>query len=191
MFASLEACIFQAAAEDVRLRLIAQLIAAFGGRTSRASRSSSLIARLGDPAFEAATLGDASVARHAGEIRIIREPGRRHCPNSSSPRANLRCGTGGSASRRRLSLARPLLSARSARLRCGAAPAFGNIAAFPPALAAATLPSFWHNEALLTVPQLSACPVRLLRGPRATANSVRPNFMVGANSCLVIGVYHS
>ncbi len=82
MFASLDARIFQGGAEDLRVRALARLIAAFGGQSepARLAKLEALVARLQDPAFEGATLGGCIVARHARDICVFREPGRAGLP---------------------------------------------------------------------------------------------------------------
>ena len=82
-FASFDARVFQAAPEELRLRVLARLISAFGGQDAPAR-----LAKLGSrscrgwatPDFSAATLGGCIVTRHADEICVFREPGRAELP---------------------------------------------------------------------------------------------------------------
>jgi tRNA(Ile)-lysidine synthase len=161
MFASLDARVLAGAAEEVRVRLMARLISAFGGQDApaRLARLESLVARLSEAAFEAATLGGCIVTRHADEIWVFREPGRAGLPE-------IALAPGGVAvwdRRFRVEVApelgatvivRALGGAGFAKLRQQCKGAEG----LPPARAAATLPSFWQDGALLAVPQLAAVP---------------------------------
>ena len=81
-YASLDVRTFVGAAEEVRVRLLARLIAAFGGQSepARLAKLESLLARLGEPEFRPTTLGGAIVQRREGEILVHREPGRKALP---------------------------------------------------------------------------------------------------------------
>jgi tRNA(Ile)-lysidine synthase len=159
MFASLDARVFQGAAEELRLRVLARLIAAFGGQDApaRLAKLESVLSRLHEPAFAAATLGGCIVARHADEICVFREPGR-----VELPRLDLAPGHVAVWDRRfRVALApaaagpvlvRALGAAQFAQLRRD----LGEPSGMPPARAAATLPAFWQDGVLLAVPQLAA-----------------------------------
>jgi tRNA(Ile)-lysidine synthase len=159
MFASLDARVFLAAPEEARLRVLARLIAAFGGQDApaRLVRLETLLARLSEPAFAASTLGGSIVDRHAGEVRIFREPER-----AELPELELLPGAVAVWDRRfRVALApaaaapvlvRALGASRFAELRHSLPEARG----MPPARAAAALPSFWQDGTLIAVPQLPA-----------------------------------
>ncbi len=158
MFASFDALRFQAAPEELRLRVLARLISAFGGQDApaRLAKLELVLARLGAPAFAAATLGGCIVARHADEFRIFREPGR-----VELPQLELVPGAVAVWDRRfRVALApaaagpvlvRALDAPGYAQLRRG----LGEPLGMPPARAAVTLPTFWQDGALVAVPQLS------------------------------------
>jgi tRNA(Ile)-lysidine synthase len=158
-FASFDARVFAAAPEEVRLRMLARLIAAFGGQDApaRLAKLETLPARLAEPDFVAATLGGAIVSRRADEFRVLREPGR-----EGLPRLALAPGEVGVWDRRfRVVLApeasapvlvRALAAAEFAKLRQD----LGEPAGMPPARAAVTLPTFWQDGVLLSVPQFQA-----------------------------------
>ncbi len=157
MFGSLDAGVFQAASVELRLRVLARLIAAFGGQDApaRLAKLESFITRLGAPDFAAATLGGCIVSRHADEIRVLREPGRAELPRLElAPgavaiwdhrfRVKLAAAAGAPV------LVRALGASGFAKLRRD----LGEPAGMPPARAAATLPTFWRGEVLVAVPQL-------------------------------------
>jgi tRNA(Ile)-lysidine synthase len=164
MFASLGWHAFAAAAEDVQLRLMTRLIAAFGGQDepARLAKLEALNARMGEGDFEAATLGGCIVERHADEIRVFREPGRARLPE-------IELAPGGVAvwdRRFRVRAARGL--GACVAVRALGAPGFAKLrrqlkGALPPARAAAGLPAFWQKGELLAVPPLSG----LLAAPAA------------------------
>jgi tRNA(Ile)-lysidine synthase len=170
MFASFEARPFAAAAEDVRLRLVARLLAAFGGQhePARLAKLESLIARMGEADFEAATLGGCIVERHGEAIRVLREPGRARLPELA-----LAPGAVAVWDRRfRVAAARELDA--PVVVRALGAPGFAKLrpqlkGALPPARAAAGLPAFWQNGELLAVPSLSG----LLAAPAAWGRNSR------------------
>ncbi len=159
MFASFETRVFEAAPEELRLRMLARLIAAFGGQDApaRLAKLEALPARLSEPTFAAATLGGSIVSRHTGEICVFREPGR-----EGLPQLELAPGTVAVWDRRfRVALAGA--AAASVRVRALTTPELaqlrqklGEPSRMPPARAAVTLPTFWQDGALLAVPQLQA-----------------------------------
>ncbi len=77
----------EAAACEIRLRLLAGVIARFGGATPapRLSEVERLEARLSDRAFRGATLGGAAVRRQGDAIVVFREPGRLRAPELIVP----------------------------------------------------------------------------------------------------------
>jgi hypothetical protein len=162
VFASLDAHAFSSAAEELRLRLLAQLLAAFGGQDepARLAKLEALVSRLCEADFEAATLAGCIVARHGADIRVMREPGRMPLPELV-----LAPGARAMWDRRFGVAAAPELGA-SVVVRALGAPQFAALrrnldspAAWPPALAASALPAFWHrNGTLLAVPQLRKLP---------------------------------
>jgi len=160
-FASLDARTFQAAPEEVRLRLMVRLIAAFGGQDEpvRLARLEGLLGRLSAPGFGAATLGACIVARHDGAIRVAREPGRAELPQLELAPGEVavwdrRFRVAAAGALDAPVLVRALGTAAFARLRRQ----LKSARELPPARAAATLPSFWQRGALLTVPPLCALP---------------------------------
>jgi tRNA(Ile)-lysidine synthase len=167
MFASLDARVLQGAAWDLRVRLMARLISAFGGQDApaRLAKLESLVARSSKATFEAATLGGCIVTRQADEICVFREPGRAGLPE-------IALAPGGVAvwDRRFRVEAAPELGAPVV-VRALGGPNFaelrqqGKTQPLPPARAAATLPSFWQDGVLLAVPQLCAGHI----GPAASA----------------------
>jgi tRNA(Ile)-lysidine synthase len=158
MYASLDAHAFASGAEELRLRLLARLLAAFGGQhePARLAKLEALVGRLGEADFEAATLGGCIVARHGTDIRVMREPGR-------TPLSELVLAPGDRAVwDRRFGVAVAPGLAASVVVRALGAPQFAALrrdldtpTAWPPSLAATTLPAFWRRDGtLLTVPQL-------------------------------------
>jgi tRNA(Ile)-lysidine synthase len=155
-YASFAAYAFAAAPEELRLRLLARLIAAFGGQEEpvRLAKLESLLIRLEEATFKGATLAGAAVTRVGPDICIFREAGRDGlaqlalspgdfavwdyrfrvglAPDAGSPVIVRALGGNGFAKLRR--------QLKDVKL--------------PPARAAATLPAFWDGEALLAVPPL-------------------------------------
>ena len=159
-YASLEARTFVGAAEEVRVRLLARLIAAFGGQSEpvRLAKLESLLGRLGEPEFRPTTLGGAIVQRRAGEILVHREPGRKALPEivlSPGEAAvwDLRFRVAADPE-----LATPVIVAPLGR--SGFATLRQQLERDPkiPASAAATLPAFWQEGTLLAVPALATLP---------------------------------
>ena len=168
VYASLDVQTFLGAPEEVRLRLLARLITAFGGRSepARLAKLESLLARLAGPEFRSATLGGAMVVRGEDEIHVFREAGR-----SGLPEIELAPGMSAEWDRRFRVMADRELTApvvvaalgRSgfARLRQQLERAPGSPArsiTTIPACAAATLPAFWQEGTLLAVPALAGEP---------------------------------
>lgn len=160
VYASLEAQTFLAAPEEVHLRLLARLIAAFGGQSepARLVKLESLQDRLAESEFTSTTLGGAMVVRRGGEIIVHREPGRSGLPE-------IELAPGGSAEwdrRFRVTAARELTApvVVAALGRSGFAKLRRQLERAPrmPAGAAATLPAFWQKGTLLAVPALAGLP---------------------------------
>jgi tRNA(Ile)-lysidine synthase len=161
-YASLDARTFVDAAEEVRVRLLAHLIAAFGGQSepARLAKLESLLARLAEPEVRPTTLGGAIVQRRAGEIIVHREPGR-----AALPEIELSPGQAAVWDLRFRVAADPELAApvTVAPLgRSGFAKLRQQLERDPkiPARAAATLPAFWQEGTLLAVPALATLPWR-------------------------------
>jgi tRNA(Ile)-lysidine synthase len=155
-YASFAASTFAAAPEEMRLRMLARLIAAFGGQEdpARLAKLESLLARLGEPAFKGATLAGTAVARHASHICIFREAGR-----DGLAQFALAPGEFAVWDRRfRVALAPDAGSPVTVRALGG--DGFAKLRRqlkdvhLPPARAAATLPAFWEGDTLLAVPAL-------------------------------------
>jgi len=151
---------FLAGPAELRLRLLARLVEAFGGQAEppRLAKIESLAARMEHTSWRGSTLGGCVIARHKTQITVAREFGRAGLPEiilapggravwdrrfvvSLSPRQQ------GPVVVRALG-ARELR--RLARLREGAFEL--------PARAAATLPAFWRADELIAVPQLDWPP---------------------------------
>lgn len=165
-FASLDAQVFETAPEETRLRLMARLIAAFGGQDEplRLSKLESLIARMAQPRFDGATLAGAIVSRCGGDLRVFREPGR-----AALVALDLVPGSAAVWDRRFRVWAAPGIG-RPIEVRALGARGFAELRqqlddsrGLPPAKAAATLPAFWRKGKLMAVPQLSG-----LRGAPAS-----------------------
>lgn len=159
-YASFDAEVFRDAAEELRLRLMARLIAAFGGQGEpvRLAKLEALIARMSASAFKGATLGGAVVVVRGADMRVMREPGRDGLPD-------LRLEPGMQAvwdRRFRVSLAPGAKGALLVRALGEAAFAQGRkqleAGEMPPARAAATLPAFWRRGVLVAVPALAELP---------------------------------
>ena len=160
IYASLDANVLQGAAEDVHLRVMARLIAAFGGQEDppRLSRLESFLSRLCAPDFETGTLGGAIVTRRASELLIYREPGR-----TPLPETRLAPGEAAEWDRRFRVATAPEIAAPVA-VRALGAPGFAKLRQQlgaelkVPARAAAALPAFWQDGALIAVPPLTRLP---------------------------------
>jgi tRNA(Ile)-lysidine synthase len=158
-FASFERSVWLAAPEETRLRLLGQLIAAYGGQSEpfRLAPLEALVARLGHEAFEGATLAGAIIARHGVQIRVQREPGRAALPSltldsGTSAVWDRRFRVGAAPASRAAVIVRALGTEAYARLRQQLR------VADIPASAAATLPAFWRGEELVFVPYFAGRP---------------------------------
>jgi tRNA(Ile)-lysidine synthase len=170
MYASFRARPFAAAPQEVRLRLLARLLAAFGGQDepARLAKVESLLDRMSATSFEAATLGGCMVEQRCEEIWVLRESGR-------APLPELVLAPGASAvwdRRFRVKTDAEIAGAVVVRALGGAG--FASLRpqlkdALPPARAAAGLPAFWRDGDLVAVPSLSGCwstPAALGRNSR-------------------------
>jgi tRNA(Ile)-lysidine synthase len=159
-YASLEARAFLDAPEEVRLRLLARLIAAFGGRSEpvRLAKLESLVERMNDPAFPSTTLGGAMLVRLAKEIIVHREPGRSALPEIELPPGKSAEWDGRFRVTADAELAMPLVVAPLGRSGFAQLRQQLERAARLPARAAATLPAFWQGDRLLAVPTLAGLP---------------------------------
>jgi tRNA(Ile)-lysidine synthase len=159
IYASLEVAAFQSAPEDLRIRLMGRLVAAFGGQKEpvRLAKIEALVERLGHAEFEAATLGGTIVTRRREKIGVCREPGR-----SELPEIELQPGASAVWDRRfrvhvGIEAGAPIV------VRALGPAAFASIrrtleGAIPPARAAATTPSFCRHGEVVTAPLLSGLP---------------------------------
>ncbi|MBZ0210666.1 MAG: tRNA lysidine(34) synthetase TilS [Hyphomicrobium sp.] len=159
-FASFDRAAWLAAPEELRLRLLARLIASYGGQSEplRLAQLEALVERVAQAGFEGATLAGAIVMSHGDDIRVWREAGREALPTLTLPP-----GASGVWDRRfRVGAApdspgpievRALGAQAFARLRQD----FDTLRDLP-AGAAATLPAFWHQEELIVVPRLAGLP---------------------------------
>jgi tRNA(Ile)-lysidine synthase len=159
-YASLDTQAFLAAPEDVRRRLLSRLIAAFGGQSEpvRLAKLESLAERLDQPESPAMTLGGAMVARRAREVIVHREPGRGSLPEIQLAPGEAADWDGRFRVGADRELAAPVLVAPLGR--AGFAQLHQQLERAPrmPARAAATLPAFWQQGALLAVPALASLP---------------------------------
>ncbi|NIO39642.1 MAG: tRNA lysidine(34) synthetase TilS, partial [Burkholderiales bacterium] len=160
-FAEIDAQALLCGAEELRLRLMTRLIAAFGGQAepARLAKLEALVERLTQPSFEAATLGGCIVSRHGDKVCIVREPGR-----ISLPEIALEPGNSMTWDRRFRVWGSPNLHTKL-YVRALGAQSFAQLRKqlegredLPRAVAAATLPSFWQEEELFAVPQLFEPP---------------------------------
>jgi tRNA(Ile)-lysidine synthase len=157
-FASFNHAVWLAAPEELRLRLLARLVASYGGHAQpvRLAQLEALADRLAHPGFEGATLAGAAVARHASDVRVLREAGR-----AALPTLALQAGTSAVWDGRfRVRAASD--AGADIDVRALGSPAFARLRQqldMPrnlPARAAATLPAFWRGEELIIVPTLVA-----------------------------------
>lgn len=156
--ASLSARVLDAAPAEVQLRVLSRLICAFGGAEEpvRLAKLESLLARLRDVSFDAATLGGAILTRRKDVISVFREPGRAGLPEIVLAPGEFalwdrRFRVGVASEVGAPVMVRALGAAGVAALRRR----LKGVATLPPARAAATLPAFWQGEALLAVPPLA------------------------------------
>ena len=156
-FAGFSYATWSAAPEELRLRLLARLIGAFGGQSEplRLAPLEALVDRLTGSEFEGSTLGGAIVCRYGEDVRVLREPGRALLPA-------ITLQPGGSAvwdGRFRVSAAAE--AASPVEVRALGAQGFAELRqqlARPrglPAGAAATLPAFWHGAELIIAPHFA------------------------------------
>lgn len=157
-FASFDHATWLAAPEELRLRLLARLVTAYGGQTQpvRLAQLEALADRLAQPGFEGATLAGAAVCRHGDDVRVLREAGRVALPT-------LTLSAGASATwdgRFRIRAAGD--AGADVDVRALGTPAFARLRQqldMPrdlPARAAATLPALWRGQELIFVPTLAA-----------------------------------
>ena len=161
-FASIDRTAYMAAPEELRLRLLLRVLAAFGGASPspRLSKVEALLERLAGTGSLTATLGGCVVRARAGGLRIFREPGRAGLPQFELP-----VGVAAVWDDR--------FSVEIEHVATAAKPPFGAIAVGAlgtaayatlrsemndplPAQAAATLPAFWSGTKLLAVPVLQS-----------------------------------
>ena len=156
-FASFNFAVWLAAPEELRLRLLAGLIGAFGGQSEpqRLAPLEALVDRLTAPGFEGATLAGAIICRHGEDVRVLREPGRVPLPVISLQPGTSAVWDGrfrvSAAAEARAPIEVRALGAQGyAELRQQLEMPRGL-----PALAAAALPAFWHGAELIIAPQFA------------------------------------
>ncbi len=156
-FASVASGPFQAAAEELRVRMLARLISAFGGQDApaRLAKLETFVVRLAAPDFSTATLGGCIVAREGEHILVFREPGRAELPHLVLAPGDVAVWD------RRFRVALASAAAAPVHVEALGAAQFaqlrrdlGGERGLLPARAAATLPTFWQDGALAAVPQL-------------------------------------
>lgn len=178
VYGSLERAAWEAEPEEIRVRLLARLIGAFGGeaRAAQLSQVEALVAALARGRPMAQTLAGCIVAQGRTTLRLYREPGHhtlrslRLAPGDEAVwdmRFRLRYATDeaetetvdgslmtdGRAAAKEPVVVRPLGMQAYATLR-------GRLGLKdrPPARAAAGLPSIWADGRLLAVPNLAGAP---------------------------------
>lgn len=155
---------FQAQPEDVQIRILRALVAAFGGSAPapQLAQFETLVAKLEQPTFPATTLGGAIIAVTRDQLTLCREPGREPLPM-------LRLQPGESAlwdQRFWVTLSAETVCDRQAgqgvSVQALGAAAFANLkptlspdSTSLPAAAAQSLPSFWCEDRLVAVPSLN------------------------------------
>lgn len=155
LFASWERAVVAQEPEELRLRLLAQVLAAFGGasRPARLAQVEGLLAMLDSGRTHATTLGGCVVSAGSRLVRVYREPGRAPLPSvelvpgasvtwDSRFQVSLSGAMGGGLTVRALGEAAAATLARLARPRPG------------PLRAVAGLPAFWRGDELVAVPSL-------------------------------------
>ncbi|HYD14922.1 MAG TPA: ATP-binding protein, partial [Hyphomicrobium sp.] len=160
VYASLERRAWQQEPAEIRVRMLARLIGAFGGdaKPAQLSQIEALEAVLAEGRPVAQTLGGCIVSQGRTTLRLYREPGHRALPELMlNPgdetlwdwRFRVRYATPADDEEAVLEpvSVRPLGLSAYATLRGSLAPR-----ARPPARAAAGLPSIWAGEKLLAVP---------------------------------------
>lgn len=160
-FASFAAAPWHAAPDELKLRLLARLLRAFGGQEQplRMAQLEQLLARMSEPDFEGATLAGAAIANRRHQIHVQREAGR-------SPLPTMQLGPGMVAiwdRRFRVAIAREGAEPVSVRALGGEAYAklrrkLNEKTVQLPASAAATLPAFWRGTELMCVPLFAELP---------------------------------
>lgn len=171
VFASLERSLFEAEPEEIRVRLLARLLGAFGGKAKPAqlSQIEALVTALGEGRPVAQTLGGCIVSQGRTTLRLYREPGHHTlpalllmpgeevvwdwrfrvsydampAPSDGEPNATAAALVAEAVA------VRPLGFNAYATLRGSLAPKDR-----PPARAAAGLPALWSGDRLLAVPSL-------------------------------------
>ncbi|MGE0024917.1 MAG: tRNA lysidine(34) synthetase TilS [Hyphomicrobium sp.] len=160
-FASLERKAWEREPEDIRVRLSARLLAAFGGlaKPAQLSQIEALVATLAEGRPMAQTLGGCIVSQGRTTLRLYREPSRRTLPELSLRpgeeavwdwRFRIRyAGAARDGSDATPVVVRALGLAAYAILR-------GGLAAKdrPPARAAAGLPAIWSGDRLVCIPSM-------------------------------------
>lgn len=156
-YAEIAPAVFDAAPEEIRLRLMQHVIERFGAGAEpvRMIRLEQLVARLSAGNPMAATLAGCHVERRARVIIATREPGR-----SGLPVVLLQPGTAQLWDNRfRVACAATHTGAVEVRALCAAAMKHVEAAAKPaspfpqiPRRAALTLPAFWRRGRLLAIP---------------------------------------
>ena len=157
-FASFDHAAWLSAPEELRLRLLARLVASYGGQTQpvRLAQLEALADRLAHPGFEGATLAGAAVSVHGSDVRVLREAGRTALPTLVLPAGTSAVWDG------RFRVRAAIEAGADIDVRALGSPAFAELRqqlAMPrdlPARAAATLPAFWRGEELIVVPTLAA-----------------------------------
>lgn len=162
-YAEIDPAAYDAAPEDIRLRLMQHVIERFGsgGEPVRMIRLEDLVERLSAGTPAAATLGGCHVERRARAIVATREPGRNGLPVAIlQPGSHLlwdnRFRVACAASHSGAVEVRALTAAAIKQLNDDS---MKNIQARMsiPRSAALTLPAFWQNGRLLAVPHPSVC----------------------------------
>jgi tRNA(Ile)-lysidine synthase len=159
-FASFDHAAWLAAPEELRLRLLARLIASYGDQAEplRLVQVEALADRLTDTAFEGATLGGAAVSRHGRSVRLFRELGRTPLPTFLLPPGATEVWD------RRFRVHTSVEASDIPEVRALGLDAFAQLRQqldMPrdlPAKAAATLPAFWRGSELIIVPHFAALP---------------------------------
>lgn len=168
-FAALDRAQFAVGHEELRLRLLARVLDAFGGASPapRMQEIEHLLSRLSQETAFAATLGGCVVRAGSRALRVFREPGRLS-EVLSLPDASPRVWDG----RFRVSV-----RGRDAPIvvrslgKDGYATLRANVHHSLPQLAASTLPAFWIGDRLLAVPGLAGNEM----GPKGAASADWPS----------------
>lgn len=156
-FAEIDAAAFDAAPDEIRLRLLQHVLAAWGsgGEPPRMQSLEDLLERLSAGAPFAATLGGCRIERRTGRIVATREPGRKGLPTLHLAPGDVRLWD----NRFRVACApgcpgpvvvRPLTFAEVADALASPARAGSRLTALS-RRAMLTLPSFWRDDRLLAI----------------------------------------